>query len=88
MHTSNLISRPLFQFFSYAQTIPSRFKKDIARAAKQDKTNTRVGLEGMRQVMANINMEHRISCSEMETIFREIGGEKGAIPAERFMNLI
>jgi hypothetical protein len=77
------------KIFSYTQTIPSRFKKDIVRAANQDnKTDTRVGLEGIQQVMANINMEHRISRSEMETIFCEIGGEMGAIPAERFMNLI
>jgi hypothetical protein len=74
--------------FSCAQTIPSRFKKDIVRAAKQDETDTRVRLEGTQQVMANINMEHRISRSEMETIFCEIGGEKSAIPAERYMNLI
>jgi hypothetical protein len=76
-----------FNFFSYAQEIPSRFKKDIVRAAKQDKTD-RVALEGMQRVIANINMQHRISRSDMETIFRENGGETGAIPAERFMNII
>jgi hypothetical protein len=74
--------------FSCAQTIPSRFKKDIVRAAKQDETDARVGLEGMQQVMANINMEHRMSRSKIQTMFCEIGGEKGAIPAERCMNLM
>ena len=85
--TSNLIVPFCFNFFSYAQEIPSRFKKDIVRAAKQDNTD-RVALEGMQQVIANINMQHRISRSDMETIFREIGGEAGAIPAERFMSII
>jgi hypothetical protein len=76
-------------YFSYTQTIPSRFKKDIVSTANQEnKTDTGVGLEGMQQVVANINMEHRMSRSERETIFCEIGGEEGANPAERYMNLI
>ncbi len=48
----------------------------------------RIALEGMQRVIANINMEHMVSRSEMETIFREIGGEAGAIPADRLLNLI
>jgi hypothetical protein len=64
-----------------------RFKKDIIRAAKQVESD-RVALEGMNRVLANINMQHKITIQEMETIFREVGGESGLIPADRMMKII
>ena len=72
---------------SYAQEIPTRFKKDIVRAARPDECD-KIALEGMQKVIANINMEHRISRADMETIFQEIGGESKAIPADRLMNIL
>jgi hypothetical protein len=85
--------KPVFSFqcslryYSYTQEIPSRFKKDIVRAAKQDETD-RIALEGMQRVITNINMEHRITPQDMETIFLEIGGETRMISADRFMKII
>jgi hypothetical protein len=85
--------KPVFSFqcslryYSYTQEIPSRFKKDIVRAAKHDETD-RIALEGMQRVITNINMEHMITRQDMETIFREIGGETKMIPADRFMKII
>ena len=73
--------------YSYTQEIPSRFKKDIVSAAKQDQSD-RVALEGMQRVIANINMEHMISRQDMETIFREVGDEAAMIPADRLMKII
>jgi Ca2+-binding EF-hand superfamily protein len=64
-------------------TLPSRFRKDLLRAAKQDK-NGKIALNDMQKVIANISMEHRITEQEMETIFQEMG-ESGKIAADRLL---
>ncbi len=76
-------------FDSYSREIPSRFKKDIIRAAKQDHNDAEhIVLEGLQQLIANIKMEHKVSQSDIQTIFYEIGDSSGKIPAERMMNMI
>lgn len=67
--------------------MPSRFKKDLLRAAMTGESD-RVALDGMQRVLTNINMQHRVTRSEMETIFREVGGNTDAIPVDRFMKII
>lgn len=79
---SNLI----LHLFSYRMCLPSRFKKDIVRAANQD-NNGKIAVNGMQQVIQNISMQHRISEQEMETIFNEMG-ESGKITADRLMMII
>lgn len=74
-------------FGSYSQCIPTRFKKDIVRAAMPDGSDL-VALENMQRVLANINMQHRVTQSDMEIIFKEIGGTTKAIPADRLMTII
>jgi hypothetical protein len=48
----------------------------------------RVALDGMEKVLANIKMDHRVTRTEMETIFREVGGNTEAITADRLMKII
>jgi hypothetical protein len=66
--------------------LPSRFKKDILRAAKQDESG-KIPVDGMQKVISNISMEHKISSQEIETIFAE-EGEEGKILAAHMMKLI
>ena len=72
---------------SYAQCLPTRFKKDLIRAASSGQGD-RVALDGMQRVLANINMDHRVTRSDIETIFQEIGGSTDAIPVEKLMRII
>jgi len=71
---------------SYAQCIPSRFKKDIVLAAKEAETE-HVALEGFQKVMANIGASHKVSRHDMETIFSE-NGDSGRISTERMLKLL
>ena len=71
---------------SFTREIPSRFTKEIVRAAKSK--NDRIALDGMQQVLININMQHKVSEREMETSFREMGGTSYQIPADRMMKLL
>ena len=85
-------SLPSFQLtYSYSQEMRSRFKKDILsaakKAAKKDETD-RVALEGMQRVLANINMQDKISPEEMDMIFHEMGGECRMIPTDRLMRIL
>ena len=70
----------------YTQETPSRFKKEIVRAAKQDESE-RVVLEGLQRVIVNIGLQHKVSRQDVETIFREVG-DQGFIPAEQMLFMI
>ena len=72
--------------YSYSREIPSRFKKDIVKAAMQQDSG--IAMEGLQRVLANINMQDRVSPRHMQVIFRELGGEAGIIPSERMMSII
>ena len=48
----------------------------------------RIALDGMQRVLANINMAHRVTRSEMEIIFKEIGGNTNVISKENLMKVI
>jgi len=58
--------------YSYTQEIPSRFKKDIVRAAA-DESNDRIALDGMQRVLTNIGAENCLTSSEMKILFEELG---------------
>lgn len=74
---------------SYSREIPSRFKKDIIRAAKQDEVETEhILLEGLQQLVANIKMEHKVSRNDIQTIFYELGDSSGKIQADRMMSML
>ncbi len=83
------ISRPSFRIsviHSYAQCIPTRFKKDIVRAAKEDESE-HIAIDGLEKVIANIGASQKVSRSDMEIIFSEIG-DSGRISTEKLIKLI
>jgi hypothetical protein len=71
---------------SYTQELPTRFKKDIVRAAKVDETEF-VAFEGLERVISNIGASSSVSRDDVETIFLELG-ENGYIPAESMMKIL
>ena len=78
--------------FSYTQEFPLRFKKEIVKAAKKHDSHIpddKIPLDGLQRVISNIDMEHKVSRADMETIFLEIGEENGKmITTDRFMNIL
>ena len=76
----------LFFLHSYSQCIPSRFKKDIVRAAK-DAESEHVAIEGLEKVISNIGASQKVSRNDMEVIFSEIG-ESGRISTEKMFKLL
>lgn len=71
---------------NYDRELPSRFKKDILKAATKDHANV-VDLDSLQQVLANIQMENRLSTEEITTIFEELGNGK-EIPAQSMIQFI
>ena len=71
---------------SYAQELPTRFKKDIMKAAAREHPD-RVVLSGMQRVLANIGAQHRLTPTEMKVIFEELG-QDGAIPIQRMSQIL
>lgn len=75
-----------FPYFSYRQCLPSRFKKDLIKAAQKDESG-HISLSDLQQVIENIRMQHKVTEQEMQTIFQEMG-ESGKISADKFMKII
>ena len=71
---------------SYAQCIPTRFKKDIIRAAKEAETE-HIALEGLQKVIANIGASSKVSRHDMELIFFE-NGVSGRISTEQMLKIL
>lgn len=75
-----------FWYLSYSQCIPSRFKKDIVRAAK-DTESEHIAIEGLEKVLNNIGASQKVSRTDMEIIFSEMG-ESGRISTEKMFKLL
>ena len=73
-------------FDSYQRELPSRFKKDIMAAAAPRKQP--VVMDGLQRVLMNIGAENRLSQSDMEIIFEELGNGRGEIPAMRMIQIL
>eukprot|EP00537_Pseudo-nitzschia_pungens_P012595 CAMPEP_0172389846 /NCGR_PEP_ID=MMETSP1061-20121228/6635_1 /TAXON_ID=37318 /ORGANISM="Pseudo-nitzschia pungens, Strain cf. pungens" /LENGTH=119 /DNA_ID=CAMNT_0013120079 /DNA_START=183 /DNA_END=542 /DNA_ORIENTATION=+ len=71
---------------NYAQCIPTRFKKDIIRAAQEVETE-HVALEGFEKVISNIGASNKVSRHDMELIFSE-NGVSGRITTEQMLKLL
>jgi hypothetical protein len=88
----NMAVRRLQQVFeeyrmaNYTQEMPSRFKKEVICAAKHPNEEY-IAIEGIERVIHNIGAAHKISYSEIEVIFNELG-VSGNIAAERMVKLI
>jgi hypothetical protein len=86
---SSLLARfPFHITDSYQQELPTRFKKDIVKAALSNKQSDLVGLDGMQRVLTNIGAESRISDGDMQLIFKELGNEAGKIPINRLVQIL
>jgi len=74
---------------SYTQTIPSRFKKDVLKAATVSNSNTQIGVEGLNRVICNIELQNRVTSDDVEVLFAELGdGGSGMIPVDRMMAVL
>jgi hypothetical protein len=71
----------------YRQEIPTRFKKEIVKAAKPNHAAEAVCMEGLQRVIANIGAEHQVSRKDVELIFEEMG-ERGNIPADKLIQML
>jgi hypothetical protein len=73
----------------YTQELPTRFKKDVVKAAaiRQDDME-QIALEGLQKVVFNIEAHHQVSRQDVELIFREFCGDEGYIPAERMLRML
>ena len=78
-----------YRLHNYTQELPSRFKKEIAKAAVNGDSNTNcIPREGMERVLRNIGAMDRVSAKDMNAIFSELGNRSGEIPIRRFINII
>lgn len=75
---------------SYTQELPTRFKKEVMSAASFANPNHGdcIVVAGIQQVLANIGAQGRVSNSEIETIFHELGNANGEIGTQKLMQLL
>ena len=86
---SHIVSRVRYNWHSYTQEIPTRFKKDIvSAAAASNVNNAAVNVDGLQHVLQNIGAAHVLSAHEMRSIFMEMGNEQGEIPTTQIVQLI
>jgi hypothetical protein len=55
--------------------MPSRFKKDLARAASTSANQYVVHIDGLEKVLKNIGAENKVSSHDVRTIFAEVGDQ-------------
>ena len=75
---------------NYTQELPSRFKKEIVKAAATADRNDMncIRREGMERVLQNIGAIDQVSVKDLNTIFSELGNGTGEISAQRFISII
>jgi hypothetical protein len=78
-----------FSSYSYTQEIPSRFKKDLVKAATKG-TNTPdiVAMDGLHRLLFNIGATQRVSTTDVEAIFNELGDGNGNLHAQTMIQII
>lgn len=74
---------------NYAQTIESRFKKDIVCAAAGNSTKVpdSVPIDGMLRVISNIGMEAQLSKKDVKILFSELGNGR-EIPVDGLTRIL
>mmetsp|Transcript_21561 Transcript_21561/g.36736 ORF Transcript_21561/g.36736 Transcript_21561/m.36736 type:complete len:132 (-) Transcript_21561:486-881(-) len=78
---------------NYTQCIPSRFKKDVVRAATNNNNNSnnnsdRIEVENLEQVLRNIGASDKITHQELEMIFLEEGDSHGRLAPQQLANML
>mmetsp|Transcript_6346 Transcript_6346/g.9623 ORF Transcript_6346/g.9623 Transcript_6346/m.9623 type:complete len:137 (-) Transcript_6346:149-559(-) len=80
-----------YRMQNYTQEYPSRFRKEIIRAADQNNDGY-VSTEEIESVLKNIGASGRLTREDIDTIFKEAGEKRSesitAIPIERMISLI
>lgn len=74
-------------YYSFTQEVPSRFKKEIVRAAAPQGQSD-VCLNGMKRVLTNIGAQDRLTAEEIQSIFAEHANETGNIPGEKLIRQV
>jgi Ca2+-binding EF-hand superfamily protein len=59
---------------NYAQTVPSRFIKDMRKATDVDGDN-KITMDEMRHMLKNIEARDKFSDEELESLFDEVGDD-------------
>lgn len=59
---------------NYAQTVPSRFIKDMRKATDVDGDN-KITMDEMRHMLKNIEAGDKFSDEELESLFDEVGDD-------------
>lgn len=87
-----------YRLQNYDREVPSRFKKDILKAATvrgsspaggggSGSADSVVVMDGLQRVLHNIHMENRLTQQEMQALFEELGNGK-EIPAKSIIKFI
>jgi hypothetical protein len=87
-HISPCSSLSFSRRFSYAQCLPSRFKKDILKVAAGNTGNQLIASEGLQRVLNNIGASNRLSTQELDTIITELGGIEKSVKVEKMMSVL
>ena len=72
--------------YSYTQCIPSRFQKQVVRAAQQDREM--IAVEQLQQVLSNIGASDKISHQELQTLFVEQGNAHGLLAPHQLAKML
>jgi hypothetical protein len=88
LHHCNCVSSSLF--ISYAQTIPSRFRKEICQAATS--RDGQIASDSLFRVLYNIGAADRVTKEELETVCEELGdtspNHTPAMPVDKMMEIL
>jgi hypothetical protein len=84
-----------YRLENYDREVPSRFKKDILKAAavhggkvsRNGEVEAVVAMDSLKRVLGNIHMENRLTQQEMQALFEELGNGK-EIPAQNIIKFI
>eukprot|EP00568_Trieres_chinensis_P008481 CAMPEP_0183296442 /NCGR_PEP_ID=MMETSP0160_2-20130417/3990_1 /TAXON_ID=2839 ORGANISM="Odontella Sinensis, Strain Grunow 1884" /NCGR_SAMPLE_ID=MMETSP0160_2 /ASSEMBLY_ACC=CAM_ASM_000250 /LENGTH=127 /DNA_ID=CAMNT_0025458055 /DNA_START=247 /DNA_END=630 /DNA_ORIENTATION=+ len=73
---------------NYTQEVPSRFKKELVKAADKNK-NGQIPVDGIECLLRNIGASDRITRKEIEILLSEAGDlERKTIPVDQMIKLI
>merc|ERR1712100_482007 len=70
---------------NYTRCIPSRFEKDIVKATMENSSGDQslIAVDGVKNLIHNIRMDHKVSEADVDTIFDEIAdSDDRTVPAD------
>jgi hypothetical protein len=77
-----------YRLENYTQELPGRFKKEVIKAATQSQeSDDRVALDSFSRVLMNIGCQNRLTSSEIQSIFEELGNGK-EIPTKNLTKIL